>query len=91
MASDKDGTDDFFDQVSNMAERLGLKDNDRDKYVHEHMTRGGYRMVPSYIKDDDEGDKGDDFFGRGRSRGNGGSGSGSGSKRDKSSGGWFPS
>lgn len=65
--ADKD--DDFHETVSAMAERLGLKGDDRRKYVHEHMTRGGYRMEPTYVPNDDDEDEGGSFFGSsGRSR-----------------------
>ena len=45
-----DNDDDFFDAVQSMADRLGLEGEDRAKYVHEHMTRGGYDAVPQYVK-----------------------------------------
>jgi len=67
--ADKD--DDFPDAVSDMADRLGLKGRDRTRYVHEHMTRGGYKAVPNYVKaddDDDDDDDGSPFFGKQRSR-----------------------
>jgi hypothetical protein len=83
--------DGFFAQVEAMAERLGLTGDDRQKYVHEHMTRGGYRMVPSYVKDDDEGDTGgSDFFGnRKRNKGNQGNSGGNRGDSGGKSGGWF--
>lgn len=69
---DKDD-DDLFDSVSAMADRIGLKGREKSRYVHEHMTRGGYRAVPSYVPADDEDDDEDDdnggfFGGRGRRR-----------------------
>ena len=45
-----DNDDDFYDAVQAMADRLGLDGEDRAKYVHEHMTRGGYDAVPQYVK-----------------------------------------
>lgn len=62
MASDKE--DDFFDQVSRMAETIGLSGKEAQRYVHEHMTRAGYDMVPSYIRKEQDGDDRDrdDFF-----------------------------
>lgn len=65
--ADKD--DDFPDAVAEMADRLGLKGRDRSKYIHDHMTRGGYKAVPNYVKadDDDDDDDGAPFF-RSRSR-----------------------
>lgn len=66
--------DSLFDDVSNMADRIGLKGKDKERYIHEHMTRGGYDAVPSYVRreDDDESeeDGGSGFFGSsGRGRG----------------------
>jgi hypothetical protein len=70
MPEDKD--DDLFDTVSAMADRLKLKDGDRRTYIHEHMTRGGYRAEPTYVRDDkedeDEDEGGSGFFGKSRSR-----------------------
>lgn len=54
-----DKEDDFFEQVSAMAERLGLSGDKRKRYVHDHMTQAGYDWEPSYFKpeggDDDSG------------------------------------
>jgi hypothetical protein len=71
MADDKD--DDLYDQVSAMADRLGLEGSERNRYVHEHMTRAGYDAVPQYVRreDDDDRDRDSDrgsFFGRDRDR-----------------------
>jgi hypothetical protein len=68
-----DRDDDLHDSVSAMADRIGLKGRDRTQYIHEHMTRGGYRAVPQYVKDegDDDDEGGSGFFG-GRSRSRGG-------------------
>ena len=63
--ADKDD-DDLFDSVSSMADRLKLKGKERTTYIHEHMTRGGYKAVPNYVKaddDDDDDDSGSPFFG----------------------------
>jgi hypothetical protein len=49
-----DSDDEFFGAVNNMADRLGLEGEDRAKYVHEHMTRGGYDAVPQYVKREPE-------------------------------------
>lgn len=68
MAKNED-EDDLQEQVEAMADRLGLKGRDRTRYVHEHMTRGGYRAVPQYVRGDDDDDDDDDaFFGRSRRR-----------------------
>ena len=80
--ADKD--DDLLDQVTGMADRLKLSGKERQTYIHEHMTRGGYKAVPNYVladdDDDDDDDKGSGFFsgggrrsrdrGRSRSRSN---------------------
>jgi hypothetical protein len=65
VMADKDD-DDLYDSVSNMADRLKLKGKERTTYIHEHMTRGGYKAVPNYVKaddDDDDDDSGSPFFG----------------------------
>jgi hypothetical protein len=92
MAAEKND-DDFFDTVSRMAERLGLTDDDRQRYVHEHMTRGGYRMVPNYVKDDDDGgEEGSDFFGNKKRKTGQSARAGQEGESGKSrNGGWFPS
>lgn len=66
-----DDQDDFYDSVAAMAERMGLKGKERERYIHEHMTRSGYRAVPTYVLDEgDEEDSEDDggFFGSGGRR-----------------------
>jgi hypothetical protein len=63
--------DDLYDSVAAMADRLGLSGKERAQYVHEHMTRGGYKAVPNYVKadkDDEDDDHGSGFFGSSRSR-----------------------
>jgi hypothetical protein len=73
-----DDTDDLFEQVGAMAKRIGLKEGSSDyqKYVHDHMTRGGYKAVPTYVpaNDDDDDDDADDtpFFNRKRRKPRGG-------------------
>ena len=66
-----DNDDDLMDAVTGMADRLKLKGSERQKYIHEHMTRGGYKAIPNYVKaeEDEDEDKGSGFFGGGgRSR-----------------------
>jgi hypothetical protein len=46
--------DSLFDDVSAMADRIGLKGQDRSRYIHEHMTRSGYKAVPNYVRDEGE-------------------------------------
>jgi hypothetical protein len=55
--ADKD--DDLHDVVSGLADRYKLKGKDRDKFIHEHMTAGGYRAVPNYVRADDDDDDDD--------------------------------
>lgn len=75
--TDKD--DDLLDSVTAMADRLKLKGKERGSYIHEHMTRSGYKAVPNYVRDDGDDDDDDDsssFFGGKR-------GSRSGSRRSR--------
>jgi hypothetical protein len=72
--ADKD--DDLYETVSSMADRIGLKGQDKTKYVHDHMTRGGYKAIPQYVpaddKDDDDDDDDQPFFSRKRRKPRGG-------------------
>jgi hypothetical protein len=52
---DKNDQEDY-ESVSAMADRLKLKGRERSRYIHDHMTSFGYRMVPSYVRDEDEED-----------------------------------
>jgi hypothetical protein len=68
-----DDDDDTFDRVSDLADRLGLKGKDRDRYIHNHMEDMGYGRVTtkeSYQKkhDDDDEKEGrqDRYLGRSR-------------------------
>ncbi len=78
----------LFQRVSEMAEHIGLTGREKTEYVHEHMTRGGYRAEPHYVPDDDDDDDRPAFFKGSSSRSSGG-------RRDddrddkKASGGWF--
>lgn len=38
----------LFDRVSAMAEELGLKDDEKLNYIDQHMTKAGWRRVPTY-------------------------------------------
>jgi hypothetical protein len=65
--------DSLYDDVSAMADRLKLTGRERTSYIHEHMTRGGYKAIPSYVRDeseddDDEDSSGSSFFGGRRRR-----------------------
>lgn len=61
--ADKDDT--LYDDVSAMADRIGLEGSDRTKYIHQHMTRGGYKAVPNYVpaEESDDDEEQDEFFG----------------------------
>jgi hypothetical protein len=64
-----DDNDDLFSTVTGMADRLKLTGKERQTYIHEHMTRSGYRMEPTYVPggdDDDDDDSSGGFFGSSR-------------------------
>lgn len=46
---DKPDTADY-DSVVAMAKRMGLKGEERQEYIHAHMTGLGYDAVPNYVK-----------------------------------------
>jgi hypothetical protein len=48
-ATDKPDTADY-DGVVAMAKRLGLKGEERQDYIHTHMTGLGYEAKPNYVK-----------------------------------------
>jgi hypothetical protein len=63
---------DLYEAVNAMADRIGMNDpKERQRYVHEHMTRAGYDAVPTYVRREEENDDSSSqsggFFG-GRSR-----------------------
>jgi hypothetical protein len=69
--------------VSSMADRLGLKDEDRDHYVHKHMTDLGHRRHASYGPggdDDDDEEEVRGYFRRSRT--------GTGSRRSRDDDDW---
>ena len=72
--ADKD--DDLYDTVGAMADRIGLKGQEKAKYVHDHMTRDGYKAIPQYVpaddKDDDDDEDDTPFFTRKRRKPRGG-------------------
>lgn len=61
-SKDKDEGEDYA-SVAAMADRLKLKGRDRSKYIHDHMTGFGYKMVPSYVREEDDDDGPSRFFG----------------------------
>jgi hypothetical protein len=45
--------DDLWDAVEAMANRMGLQGKERQAYIHDHMTQGGYEQAQtreSYVK-----------------------------------------
>lgn len=79
--------DDLFDEVTRMADRMGLKGDKRATYIDDHMLQGGYERVqsresyaPVQKGEDDQGGSGNRWgFGRG-----GGGGGGRGPSRSRS-------
>lgn len=64
MSDERKNDDSFLDTVLAMADKMKLEGDDKQRYVHEHMTRSGYKMVPSYVLDgEEESGEGSDFFG----------------------------
>lgn len=88
MANSRDDDDDLLDQVNALADRYGLKGSERRKFIHGHMTRGGYRAEPTYVRDaqDDDDDDDDEFFTRRRRPNRDDDGRGNRSQRRSSSG-----
>jgi hypothetical protein len=43
------------DLVEELANRMDLKDEEREKFTHRCMTRAGYTAVPQYVKPENEG------------------------------------
>ena len=64
--ADKD--DDLLERVTAMADELELTGQEKRRYIHNHMTRKGYRAVPQYVKADDDDDDDKDSFFSGRRR-----------------------
>lgn len=81
--------DDLYDQVSSMADRMGLQGEKRALYIDDHMMQGGYQRVQSresYAKvQQEEGDQGSShrWFGGGGQQ-QGGSRRSSGGRGDDS-------
>ena len=53
-----------YESLAKTADRMGLKGRDRTKYIHDHMTRFGYKPVTSYVDPEDGDDDDSSFFGR---------------------------
>lgn len=51
--------DDIFDKVTGLADEIGLAGREKMTYIHEHMTRLGYEMIPSYKKKEETPDEND--------------------------------
>jgi hypothetical protein len=62
----QEDTDSDYRSVSAMADRLGLKGEGRERYVHKHMTTLGHsaqrRYVPAKEDKDSDDDDDDGFF-----------------------------
>lgn len=59
--SGSDEEDVTFDEISSMADRLGLKGEARTNYIHDHMVQLGYDAVQSrdsYVRRQEEPDQG---------------------------------
>lgn len=96
MSPTDDEQDDLLDRVTEMADRLKLDGSDRQQYIHEHMTRSGYRAEPHYVKDEpeegeEESGKGGFFSSRDKGTGRDKGTRERGSSRDRGSGGedWY--
>jgi hypothetical protein len=89
--------DDLYDSVIAMADRMGIKGKDRQAYIHDHMTQGGYEQVQtreSYAKvqqEEEEGESGGSRwgFGGGGGRGSGGRNQGRSGSRNSDDGDHF--
>lgn len=61
----QEDTDNDFRSISGMADRLGLKGEERSRYTHKHMTKLGHKPQTRYVPGEDEksdSDSDDDFF-----------------------------
>lgn len=86
MSVDDADTDDLLEQVTAMADRMGLEGRDRRDYIHEHMTRSGYRAEPTYVREEQDDSDRDDSKGSGFFRKQGGDRDrGRGSRSDRGS------
>lgn len=45
--------------VTAMADRMGLKGEERSRYIHSHMTKLGHKPNMSYVPNDEDDDKSD--------------------------------
>lgn len=91
-----DNDDNLMNQVSEMADRLGLTGRDREEYMIRHARGLGFRVVPNFVRDDDDQDSGGGFFGGSRNRdrdrdrdGNRDRDRGRGNRDRDRDGGWF--
>lgn len=50
----QEDTDNDYRSVGSMADRMGLKGEDRNRYVHQHMTRLGHKPQTRYTPGDDK-------------------------------------
>ena len=61
-----------LDSLTAMARRLGFKGKEAEAYIHEHMTKLGYKSKRSYYRDE-KGSSGSSTFSFFGSRSSGGS------------------
>lgn len=63
--ADETEADKDLKSVTAMAKRLKLTGRDATEYIHEHMSKLGYRSKRSYFSPDDKGSRrsGSGFFG----------------------------
>lgn len=67
MATEKSKADTDLEAVTAQANRMKLTGKDRERYIHEHMTRYGYKAKRTYYEpEDDDDNSGGGFFGRRR-------------------------
>jgi hypothetical protein len=71
MTDDND-TDKDFASITGMAKRLGLAGEEATKYVHDHMTKLGYKSRRTYFRDKESGGGGGWWKGSGDSGDNDG-------------------
>lgn len=50
--------DEFYEGIQRLADKYGLKDDEREHFIDQHMTRAGYKTVKSYVPGEDSGKEG---------------------------------
>jgi hypothetical protein len=54
------------DLTEELADRMDMEGDERDKFIHRCMIRAGYKAVPEYVKDTDKDDVNSKDKGKGR-------------------------